>query len=205
MAVGADLEPGTILEGYRHGLFPMGLGRQGGRPLGWWSPLRRGVLLPGDFHCSRSLRRSAKRFEVTLDEAFSEVLAGCADSSRPGHWITREVASGYTRLHELGWAHSVEVWEHGHLVGGLYGVAVGGLFAGESMFHRATDASKVAVQSLVEVCFADDAEGRVIDVQWQTPHLATLGVRELTRADYLERLPQALALPVPDPLRGPVL
>lgn len=204
MAVGADLEPGTILEGYRNGLFPMGLGRHGARPLGWWSPLRRGVLLPGDFHLSRSLRRTSRRFEVTLDAAFSEVLAGCADPARPGRWITREVVSGYTRLHELGWAHSVEVWEKGHLVGGLYGVAVGGLFAGESMFHRATDASKTAVQSLAEVCFADGAAHRMIDVQWQTPHLATLGVREVTRESYLERLPRALDLAVPEALRGPL-
>lgn len=204
VAVGGDLEPGTILEGYRHGLFPMGLGRQGGRPLGWWCPVRRGVLLPGDFHVSRSLRRSHHRFEVTLDSAFSQVVAGCADPTRVGRWITREVAEGYARLHELGWAHSVEVWSEGELVGGLYGVAVGGLFAGESMFHQVTDASKFALWTLSEVCFADGAAGRLIDVQWQTPHLATLGVREISRENYLERLPRALALPVPDPLRDPV-
>lgn len=205
VAVGADLEPGTILEGYRHGLFPMGLGRHGGRPLGWWSPLRRGVLLPGDFHLSRSLRRTSRRFEVTLDTAFPEVIAACADPSRPGRWITREVANGYTRLYDLGWAHSVEVWQDGRLVGGLYGVAVGGLFAGESMFHRVTDASKVALRSLVEVCFAEGGDARLIDVQWQTPHLASLGVREITREAYLERLSRALPLSVPGALRGPTV
>lgn len=200
VAVGGDLEPGTVLEAYRSGLFPMGLGRQGGRPLGWWSPIRRGVLLPGDLHVSRSLRQSIRRFDVTVDRAFRDVVVGCADPTRHGRWITREVANAYVRLHELGWAHSVEVWRDGELAGGLYGVGVGGLFAGESMFHRVTDASKVALWALTELCF-DGLSGRIIDVQWQTPHLATLGVREISRRDYLNRLDAALRQPVPDGLR----
>ncbi|BDZ57736.1 leucyl/phenylalanyl-tRNA--protein transferase [Barrientosiimonas endolithica] len=111
VAVGGDLEPGTLLEAYRHGLFPMGLGRHGTRPIGWWSPIRRGVLLPGDLHVSRSLRRSARQFRISVDEAFGAVLSGCADPAREGRWITPEIAEAYVRLHELGWAHSVEVWQ----------------------------------------------------------------------------------------------
>lgn len=197
VAVGGDLEPGTLLEAYRHGLFPMGLGRHGTRPIGWWSPIRRGVLLPGDLHVSRSLRRSARQFRISVDEAFGAVLSGCADPAREGRWITPEIAEAYVRLHELGWAHSVEVWQEERLVGGVYGVAVGGLFAGESMFHRVTDASKVALWALTELCFADGAADRLIDVQWQTAHLASLGVREISRAEYLTRLSRALVLPLP--------
>ncbi|HLS41206.1 MAG TPA: leucyl/phenylalanyl-tRNA--protein transferase, partial [Ornithinicoccus sp.] len=115
VGVGADLAPGTILAAYRHGLFPMGLGQHGGPPIGWWSPDPRGVLLPGDLHVSRSLRRSLRRFEVRVDTAFEEVVAGCADPSREGRWITPAVAAAYTRLHRLGWAHSVETWQDGAL------------------------------------------------------------------------------------------
>lgn len=195
VAVGADLEPGTLLAAYRTGLFPMGLGRGGRPPIGWWSPQRRGVLLPGDLHVSRSLRRSLGRFEITVDEDFAGVVRGCADPRRSGAWITGAIATAYTRLHELGWAHSIEVRLHGDLVGGLYGVQVGGLFAGESMFHRVTDASKVALVALEGLLFADGCPERLVDVQWQTPHLATLGVREMPRAEYRERLPRALEAP----------
>ncbi|GAB49505.1 leucyl/phenylalanyl-tRNA--protein transferase [Mobilicoccus pelagius] len=192
VGVGADLEPGTLLEAYRSGVFPMGVGRHGAGPLVWWAPDPRGVLLPGGLRVSRSLRKSMRTFDVTVDADFAGVLAGCADPGREGRWITPAVAAAYTRLHRLGWAHSVEVWRDGDLVGGLYGIAVGGLFAGESMFHRATDASKVALVALVERWFADHDPRRLVDTQWSTPHLASLGVVDVPRTDYLRRLSRAL-------------
>jgi len=197
VGVGADLEPGTLLRAYRAGLFPMGLGRHGRGPIGWWSPDPRGVLLPGDLKVSKSLRRSCRRFEVRVDTAFTDVMRACADPGRDGRWITPAVVRAYTALHELGWAHSVETWQDGQLVGGLYGLAVGGLFAGESMFHHATDASKVALVALAERVFADGDPGRVIDVQWSTPHLQSLGVTEIPREEYVARLDRALAVPLP--------
>lgn len=196
VAVGGDLEPGTILTAYRNGLFPMGLGVAGAPPLGWWSPDPRGVLLPGRLHVSRSLRRSMRQFDVTVDTAFDEVVAGCADPDRSGAWITPQIASAYRRLHDLGWAHSVEVWRAGELVGGLYGVAVGRLFAAESKFHRATDASKTAVVGLVRL-LEEDGVPWLLDVQWRTDHLATLGVVEMPREDYLGLLRAARAQPLP--------
>ncbi|HEX8970095.1 leucyl/phenylalanyl-tRNA--protein transferase [Oryzihumus sp.] len=197
VGVGADLEPGTLLRAYRAGLFPMGLGRHGRGPIGWWSPDPRGVLLPGDLKVSRSLRKSCRRFEVRVDTAFTAVMHACADPRRDGRWITPAVVRAYSALHELGWAHSVETWLDGELVGGLYGLAVGGLFAGESMFHHATDASKVALVALAERAFADGDPARVIDVQWSTPHLQSLGIREIPREEYVARLAEALALPLP--------
>ncbi len=198
VAVGADLEPGTLLGAYRAGLFPMGLGRHGARPLGWWSPDPRGVLLPGGLRVSRSLRRSVRRFHVTADTAFADVVAGCADRRREGRWITRDIASAYLALHEMGWAHSIEVWRGRELAGGLYGLAIGGLFAGESMFHRATDASKVALMALVERFATDGDPRRLIDVQWSTPHLASLGVVEVPRQTYAGLLATALEAPQVD-------
>ena len=194
---GADLSPGTLLAAYRTGLFPMGLGDDGAEPIGWWCPDPRGVLPLDGLVVSRSLRRSRARFEVRVDTAFDAVVAGCADPSRSGRWITPAVAAAYGELHRLGWAHSVEAWRDGELLGGLYGVGVGGLFAGESMFSRVTDASKVALVGLVEVLGADGDPRRLLDVQWRTDHLATLGVLEVPRTEYLRRL--ALALPLPDP------
>ncbi len=200
VGVGGDLRPGSLLAAYRAGLFPMPLGRPIGRraPLGWWSPDPRTVLPLGDLRVSRSLRVACRRAEVRVDTAFDEVLAGCADPRRKSGWITRELAAAYGRLHRLGWAHSVEVWRGERLVGGLYGVAIGGLFAGESMFHGETDASKVALVGLVERLAADGSSGRVLDVQWLTPHLASLGCVEVPRAEYLRRLTVALALPLPE-------
>lgn len=196
VAVGGDLEPGTILTAYRNGLFPMGLGVGGGPPLGWWSPDPRGVLLPGRLHVSRSLRRSLRQFDITVDTAFDQVVQGCADPSRSGSWITPTIAAAYRRLHELGWAHSVEVWRAGELVGGLYGVAVGRLFAAESKFHRVTDASKSAVVGLVDV-LEEDGEPWLLDVQWRTDHLATLGVCAIPREHYLQLLGSARAETLP--------
>ncbi len=192
--IGGDLEPGTVLHAYRTGLFPMHV--DGGRTLGWWSPDPRGVLPLESLKVSRSLRTSCRRYEVRVDTAFDEVVAACADPGRPSGWITDDIRAAYRRLHEMGWAHSVETYDGDRLVGGLYGVSIGGLFAGESMFHRATDASKVALVALVEILREDDV-GRLLDVQWTTDHLVSLGAVDVPRADYLARLGPALALPVP--------
>ncbi|MEJ5945144.1 leucyl/phenylalanyl-tRNA--protein transferase [Pseudokineococcus basanitobsidens] len=204
VAVGADLEPATLLDAYRLGLFPMGTGRAGRRPLGWWSPDPRGVLPLDGLRVSRSLRRACRATTTTVGQSFAEVVDACADPSRPGRWITPEVRAAYLALHERGRATSVEVRDGGgRLVGGLYGVVLGGLFAGESMFHRERDASKVALVGLVERLRDDGADGagRLLDVQWRTEHLASLGVVEVPRAGYLARLARALALPDPPALR----
>ena len=190
VAGGADLEPGTIIEAYRQGAFPM---HHAGELL-WWSPVRRGVLQPSAINVSRSLKRSVRRLSVTVDESFEEVIAACADPARTGSWIDDGIREAYVRLHRLGWAHSIETRDaDGQLVGGLYGLGIGQLFAGESMFHRATDASKVALVALTEIV---GAEG-LIDVQWSTPHLASLGVVEWPRATYLEALPDLVDAPPP--------
>lgn len=189
VATGADLEPGTLLAAYRRGLFPMPVG--GPRaPMAWFSPVRRGVIRPEELQVSRSLRRSARAFEIRVDTACAEVIDACADPARPSGWIDDQIRAAYLRLHELGWVHSVEAWRDGRLVGGLYGVAINGLFAGESMFHHENDASKAALMGLAALL--DDGEDRLIDTQWQTPHLASLGVAEVSRADYLAVLPAFL-------------
>ncbi len=195
LGVGADLAPGTVLAAYRSGLFPMPVRRRGA--VGWWSPDPRGVIPLDGLRVSRSLRMSRRRYHVTTDVCFGEVMAACADPRRPQGWITPAVRRAYARLHELGWAHSVEVWSaDGALAGGLYGLEVGGLFAGESMFHRSTDASKVALLVLVErLRDAGRPDVRLLDVQWSTPHLASLGAVEVARTEYLERLAAALPLP----------
>jgi leucyl/phenylalanyl-tRNA--protein transferase len=197
IGVGADLAPGTVRAAYRAGIFPMPVGRDG--PLGWWSPDPRGVLPLDGLKVSRSLRRSCREYEIRVDTAFAEVMAACADPGRPGGWITPGFEAAYGELHAHGWAHSVETWSDGELVGGLYGIASGGLFAGESMFHRRTDASKVALVALVGMLGADGDPRRLLDVQWRTPHLATLGVIEVPRDEYLERLAVALTAPLPAP------
>lgn len=188
VAVGADLEPGTLLAAYRAGLFPMPFDR---RRIAWFSPDPRGVLPLDGLHVSRSLRRSVRRFDVQMDTAFRTVMTACADPSRSGSWINPAFIDAYTRLHELGWAHSIEVvTADGELVGGLYGVRIGGFFAGESMFHHVTDASKVALVHLVDWLRCTGAA--LLDVQWTTPHLASLGVVDIPRAEYLRRLADAI-------------
>ena len=196
VAIGADLEPGTLLEAYRRGLFPMPSGSPGD-PMYWFSPVHRGVLPLDGLVVSRSLRRSCRDHEIRVDTAFAEVLDACADPSRPQGWIDSDIRAAYLRLHELGWAHSVEAWREGRLVGGLYGVAIGGLFAGESMFHRERDASKVALVALVEGLRESCSDERLLDVQWSTPHLASLGVVEVGRDEYLRRLSRALRVREP--------
>lgn len=197
--IGADLAPGTLLAAYRRGLFPMHLDRRA-RHLGWWSPDPRGIVPIDGLRVSRSLRRSVPRFELRIDTAFDEVIAACA-APRPsgGHWIHPQIIGAFTELHHLGWAHSVEAWDPdtGALAGGLYGVAIGGLFAGESMFHRVTDASKVALVGLVDLLADAGGDGRLLDVQWVTPHLESLGAIAIPAADYQRRLAAALALPPP--------
>jgi leucyl/phenylalanyl-tRNA--protein transferase len=178
------------------------VGRRG--TLGWWSPDPRAVMPLDRLRVSRSLRRSRRRFVIRVDTAFDEVIDACADPSRPHGWISPEVRAAYTRLHELGWVHSVEAWDRGdgELAGGLYGVAIGGLFAGESMFHRRTDASKVALVGLVDLLREGPGDPaspthRLLDVQWMTPHLAQLGAVEVARDEYLELVRQAVDCPLP--------
>ena len=193
-AVGGDLRPETLLAAYRAGAFPMPVDERS--PMVWWSPDPRGVIPPDRFAPSRSLRRSIRRYRTTVDRCFREVVEGCADPSRPHGWITPEIAAAYTRLHELGGAHSIEVWdEDGRLAGGLYGVAIGAFFAGESMFHRARDASKAAVARVVDLLLP--CENAVFDVQWATPHLVSLGAVEIARKEYLEMLSSAAESPGP--------
>ena len=196
VAAGADLAPGTLLEAYRRGLFPMPSGRRGD-PMLWFSPVRRGVLPLDGMRVSRSLRRSLGRFEIRVDTAVPEVIDACADPRRPAGRIDPAIRAAYLELHRLGWVHSVEAWCDGRLAGGLYGVSIGGLFAGESMFHRETDASKVALVGLVELLREEPGEPRLVDVQWQTPHLASLGVVQVSRREYLGLLPEAVAAVVP--------
>ena len=193
-AIGADLEPGTLLAAYRLGLFPMPLGPR----IGWFSPARRAIVPLEPFSPSRSLRRAARKYAIRVDDAFDDVVRGCARPGDPTSWIDARVGTAYRRLHELGWAHSVEAWDDGGLAGGLYGVAIGGLFAAESMFHVRTDASKAAFAGLVEILrSAGRADRRLLDVQWLTPHLASLGAVEVTRAEYRRRLGAALGLTAP--------
>ena len=196
VGVGADLTPGTLLAAYRHGIFPMP--EHGVRPpMHWFSPVARGIVPLDGLVVSRSLRRSCRDFDIRVDTSFDAVVAACGDPARDAGWITRDVAAAYGELHRLGWAHSVEVWRDGELAGGLYGVAIGGLFAGESMFHRVRDASKVALVGLVGLLTEDGRPGRLLDVQWVTPHLATLGAVEVPRSAYLGLLERALLAPPP--------
>jgi leucyl/phenylalanyl-tRNA--protein transferase len=195
VAIGADTEPSTILAAYRAGAFPMP--GDDLTPMLWWSPVRRGVLELDGLVVSRSMRQARKHFEIRVDTSFEDVVVACADPRRPGAWINAEIVDRYCELHDLGWAHSVEAWADGELAGGLYGIAIGGLFAGESMFHRRRDASKVALCGLVDLLSDEHRLERLIDVQWQTDHLASLGVVEVARADYLERLPALLQVPLP--------
>ncbi len=193
VAAGADLAPGTLLHAYRLGYFPMPLERGG--VVGWWSPDPRGILDPGKLVISRSLRRSLRRYDVFIDRDFEAVVRRCGDPNRPSGWITEPIVEAYCRLHALGWAHSVETWSDGVLVGGLYGVSIGGFFAGESMFATAPDASKVALVALVDQLRGVD--GALLDVQWLTPHLVSLGASEIPRSAYLDRLHVAVNCPGP--------
>lgn len=191
VAVGGDLSPARLLLAYRSGLFPWT-----DAPITWWSPDPRGIFELDGFHVSRSLGRvlRQRRFEVTVNRAFPAVMSGCAapGPGRRGTWITPGFLAAYTGLHRLGHAHSVECWTDGRLAGGVYGVAVGGLFAGESMFHRVPDASKVALFHLVERLRAGGF--RLFDIQMVTPITRQLGAVELVREEYLARLATAVVV-----------
>lgn len=199
VAFSTEFTADLAFAGYCAGVFPMPL-HDGGfdGQMGWWSPVRRGVLPLDELRVTRSLERSARRYETTVDAAFSEVLDRCSDPTRESGWIDDDVKRVYTELFELGCVHSVETWDAtGRLVGGLYGVAIGGLFAGESMFHdrvHGRDASKVALVRLVDI-LRSSGPGRLLDVQWRTDHLASLGVREITRRAYLRTLERVLDAP----------
>ena len=186
------LTPEIVLQGYCAGLFPMA---DETGAIHWFSPNPRCIFLLDHFHVPRSVRQTIRRgkFEVRVNTAFDEVIAGCAD--RPeGTWISREIMRVYRALHRQGYAHSVESWYQGQLAGGLYGVAIGGAFFGESMFTRVADASKVALVALVERL--RNRGFTLLDTQWQTPHLARFGAVNISRAEYLRRLRSALALRV---------
>jgi leucyl/phenylalanyl-tRNA--protein transferase len=188
VAVGADLEPSTLIAAYRRGLFPMPISR---RDVGWFSPDPRGIIPLDGLHVTRSLRQSAKRYTVTVDTAFREVMVACARSDRPHGWINDDFVRAYVRLHEMGWAHSVECrGDDGELVGGLYGVRINRFFAGESMFSTQRDASKVALVALVGMLRESGVE--LLDVQWHTDHLGSLGAVAIPRNEYLERLRRAV-------------
>ena len=199
LAAGGDLSPQRLLDAYAHGIFPW---FNEDDPILWWSPDPRMVLFTGELHVSRSLRRVLRSgtLAITLDRAFEEVMLGCAEprADQDGTWITGEMMAAYARLAQLGFAHSVEVWHDGALAGGLYGVAIGRVFFGESMFSRRTDASKVALAGLTQQLAR--WEFTLIDCQMSTPHLASLGAREIPRAQFLHLLAQGAAQPaVPSP------
>lgn len=193
--------PDLLLQAYASGIFPMAEGRTA-TELYWLAPERRGVFLPGGFHISQSLRRTLLRtpFRITIDTDFAGVVAGCAD--RPETWINAEIFDLYTRLHDRGFAHSLEVRDGAALVGGVYGVALGGAFFGESMFSRRTDASKIALAYLTDRLWRGGF--RLFDTQFLTPHLASLGAIEISRAEYHLRLEAALAHEAAFPGRAPI-
>lgn len=194
LCAGADLSPARLVEAYRHGIFPW---YSEGDPILWWSPDPRMVLFPEELKVSRSLRKTLARdvYETRVDTAFRAVIEACAQprDAHGGTWIVSEMVEAYVRLHALGFAHSVESWREGELVGGLYGIALGQAFFGESMFARATDASKVALVRLVERLVSRGC--RVIDCQQATAHLASLGAREITRAAFSQLLQESIQYP----------
>jgi leucyl/phenylalanyl-tRNA---protein transferase len=193
LAVGGDLSPARLLFAYESGVFPW---YSAGVPPLWWSPNPRALMDRERLHVSRSLRRTLRsgEFQVTFDEAFSDVITGCASNREGGTWILPEMMQAYIQLHQLGHAHSFEVWHQGQLAGGLYGVRRGGLFAAESMFHVVTDASKVALAVSIDTLFS--AGIRVYDVQFVTDHLRSLGAYEVQRAEYLTQVAASTQLEV---------
>lgn len=189
MAAASGLDPALLVRAYREGIFPMAV--EGGE-IAWFSPDPRGVIPLDDFHRPARLARvvRSRRFETVVDRDFEGVMRECARRPGEGTWISEEIVQSYLTLHRLGLAHSVETWRAGRLVGGLYGVHLGGAFFGESMFHRETDASKVALVALVDRLTRQGF--RLLDVQWLTPHLAQFGAIEISRRQYLARLKKAL-------------
>jgi leucyl/phenylalanyl-tRNA--protein transferase len=196
LAAGADLSPARLLDAYRHGVFPW---YSDGEPILWWSPDPRMVLFTDELKVSRSLAKSVrnKGFEVRFDTAFGAVVQACAEprNGQAGTWITDEMRAAYLRLHRLGHAHSAETWREGILLGGLYGVSIGRMFFGESMFARTTDASKVALVALVQELRGRG--GSMIDCQMDTRHLASLGARPIQRAEFLRKVEALVNYAVP--------
>jgi len=191
---GSNWDPSTLLAGYARGLFPMPYELDDdSEAIGWWSPSRRAIFIPNEIKISRSLKKSMNGLTVTVDKQFRDVVMACGDPARPQGWINSSVIDAFTRLHELGHAHSIEVINsHGQLVGGLYGVEIGGVFAGESMFHHERDASKVALVHLGHIM--SRSAGRIIDTQWMTEHLRSLGAQEVSRADYCQLVQTKLGM-----------
>ncbi len=194
LAAGGDLEPGRLLDAYRHGIFPW---FSEGDPILWWSPDPRMVLYPYEFKISKSLRRTLrnKPYEVRTDTAFEEVMRACAAprDGQDGTWIQEEMVAAYKRLHLAGWAHSIETWIDGKLAGGLYGISIGRMFYGESMFSRASDTSKIALAHLA--LQLQRWQFGMIDCQMNTPHLASLGAREIPRSKFVEQLQELVNYP----------
>ncbi len=184
------IDSDLLLQAYRLGIFPMAMPND---EIGWFSPDPRAILPLDHFHVTHGLQRERRRrqLEIRIDTSFESVMRACA--ARPDTWINEEIVESYVRLHELGCAHSLETWSANELVGGLYGVAIGGAFFGESMFHHASGASKVALWALVERLRA--RHFTLLDTQWLTPHLAQFGAREIPRALYLHLLNEAIDLP----------
>lgn len=195
LCAGGDLTPQRLVQAYLNGIFPW---YSPGEPILWWSPDPRMVLFPAEFHLSRSLHKTLRNrnYQVRLDTTFKAVIQACARTPRrdqPGTWITPEIQAAYCKLHELGYAHSVETWVDEKLVGGLYGIAIGKMFYGESMFAHATDASKIAIAHLVR--FLEEKGFGMIDCQMNTPHLSSLGAREIPRRHFIDRLRILTAIP----------
>jgi len=193
LAMGGDLSPQRLLNAYHRGIFPW---FSPGDPILWWSPDPRAVLLPERFHLSRSMKRFHQKspYQVTLNQGFQQVIEGCACDREEGTWITHEVKRAWQKLHELGHAQSVEVWREGALVGGMYGLALGKIFCGESMFSRSENASKTAL--LVFSDYFRQRGGRLIDCQVLNPHTLSLGAEEIPRADYLHAVDSLAHLPL---------
>jgi leucyl/phenylalanyl-tRNA--protein transferase len=191
---GSTWDPEILLTAYRTGLFPMPYEIDGQESaIGWWSPEPRAVFYPDEIHISKSMKSAMKKFQVTVDENFEAVIRACGNPERESGWINENVVSAFTALHRIGVAHSIEVWDlDGELAGGLYGLELGGLFAGESMFHSTTNASKVALIHLAGLL--NDGLGRVIDTQWMTDHLKSMGAKPINRKDYSQNLPKLLEI-----------
>ena len=192
---GSNWDPETLVAAYSVGLFPMPYEIDGQESaIGWWSPMSRAIFYPDEIHVSRSLRTARKKFKVTVDRDFEAVIRSCGNPDRESGWISEAVISAFVALHNLGVAHSVEVWDKDdQLAGGLYGIEIGGIFAGESMFHVAKNASKVALAYLGEVL--NDGKGRLIDTQWMTSHLKSMGAKPIGRVEYCAILPKLLEIP----------
>lgn len=191
---GSNWNPETLLTAYRTGLFPMPYEIDGQESaIGWWSPQSRAIFQPSEIHVSRSLLAAKRKFRVTVDVDFEAVIRACANPNRASGWINEDVINAFVTLHNLGVAHSIEVWDNSdRLTGGLYGLELGGIFAGESMFHVAKNASKVALAHLGELL--NDGTGRVIDTQWMTSHLESMGAKPIDRGEYCQNLPILLEI-----------